>query len=150
LSDCSASTLVVEYHEGAKPALYVRREGYRRACTIILLFFFVCSTRSGLGTQAERVQSMDLVVKEVRPFIEKRKGKGSTTLRRCACPLGHFSYCYCGFLLGWASRYLRILTRYLTSPEDDGHLHNFEHGVLNLPLDRYCMWMKMGYWVSES
>lgn len=66
-------------------------------------------------------------------------------------PLGHFSYCFCGFLLGWASRYLRILTRYLTSPEDDGHLHNFEHGVLNLPLDRYCMWMNMGYWaVSRS
>lgn len=57
----------------------------------------------------------------------------------------------CGFLLGWASRYLRMLTRYITSPKDDGHLQNFEHGVLNLPLDRYCMWMNMGYWaVSRS
>lgn len=57
----------------------------------------------------------------------------------------------CGFLLGWASRSLRILTRCLTSPEDDGHLCNFEYGVLNLPLDRYSTWMNMGYWaVSRS
>src|SRR5450432_1063395 len=35
--------------------LFVEKE-YRRACTVILLFFFVCRTRSALGTQVERVR----------------------------------------------------------------------------------------------
>jgi hypothetical protein len=43
--DGLASVLVTEHHEGTKPALYVRKEGYRKACTIILLFFFICGTR---------------------------------------------------------------------------------------------------------
>jgi hypothetical protein len=40
-----ASVLVAEYHEGTKPVFYIRRDGYRKACTIILLFFFICGTR---------------------------------------------------------------------------------------------------------
>jgi hypothetical protein len=50
--DGLASILVIEYHEGTKPALCIRRDGYRRACTIILLFFYVCSTRFAWGSQA--------------------------------------------------------------------------------------------------
>jgi hypothetical protein len=41
-----------------------------------------------------------------------------------------------GFLLGWASRSVRIVTRNLTSPEDDGHLCNFEYGVYSI-----CLWI---------
>jgi hypothetical protein len=85
------------------------------------------------------------------------------TLRRIACahlPLTilvlawkvvsarTFFLLLCGYLLGWASR---IVTRYLTTPEDDGHLCHFEYSVLNLPLDRDSTWMNMGYWaVSRS
>jgi hypothetical protein len=43
--DDLVSVLVAEYHEDTKPALYIRRDGYRKAYTIILLFFFIYSTR---------------------------------------------------------------------------------------------------------
>jgi uncharacterized protein (DUF58 family) len=53
--DSLTSVLVIEHHEGTKPALYIRRDGYRKACTIILLFFFIYSTRFASGLQAWRV-----------------------------------------------------------------------------------------------
>jgi hypothetical protein len=37
-----------------------------------------------VDTQVERVQSMDLVVKEVRSFIEGREGKGDEMQRSAA------------------------------------------------------------------
>jgi hypothetical protein len=49
----------------------------------------------------------------------------------------------CGFLLGWVSRYVRRVAHYLTSSQDSGTLYNFEHGVLNLPVDCKSMWMNM-------
>ena len=52
----------------------------------------------------------------------------------------------CGFLLGWGSRYLRIIIRCLISSQDEGALYNFEHGMLNLPIECKTMWMNMGYW----
>jgi hypothetical protein len=50
-----ASVLVAEYHEDTKPTLYIRKEGYRKACTIILLFFFIYSTRFAWSSQVWRV-----------------------------------------------------------------------------------------------
>jgi hypothetical protein len=50
--DSLTSVLVTEYYEDTKPALYIRREGYRKACTIILLFFFIYGTRFAWDSQA--------------------------------------------------------------------------------------------------
>jgi hypothetical protein len=50
--DGLTSILVTEYHEGTKPALYIRRDGYRKAYTIILLFFFIYGTRFAWSSQA--------------------------------------------------------------------------------------------------
>lgn len=57
----------------------------------------------------------------------------------------------CGFLLGLGSRYLSTIAAFVLSSEDDGALYNFEHGMLNLPIDCKSMWMNVGYWnVSRS
>jgi hypothetical protein len=71
--DGLASALVTEHHEGTKPALCIYREGYRRARTIILLFFFIYSTRSALETQAERVRSRCLASVLVAEYYEDTK-----------------------------------------------------------------------------
>jgi hypothetical protein len=57
----------------------------------------------------------------------------------------------CGFLLSLGSRYLSIIAAFVLSSEDDEALYNFEHGMLNLPIDCKSMWMNVGYWnVSRS
>jgi hypothetical protein len=50
--DGLTSVLVTEYHEGTKPALYIRRNGYRKTYTIILLFFFICDARFAWSSSA--------------------------------------------------------------------------------------------------
>jgi hypothetical protein len=51
-----------------------------------------------------------------------------------------------GFLLGFGSRYLDTIAAFALSPHDDGALYNFEHNMLNLPIDCKSMRMNVGYW----
>jgi hypothetical protein len=69
--DGLASILVAEYHEDTKPVLYIRRKGYRKACTIIL--FFIYSTRFAWGSQAWRVPIDDLASILVTEYHEGTK-----------------------------------------------------------------------------
>src|SRR5438045_2832877 len=57
----------------------------------------------------------------------------------------------CGFLLDFGSRYLSTTAALALSSHDDDALYNFEHGMLNPPIDCKSMWMNVGYWnVSKA